>query len=134
MSATHLSTSERVCGDHATCERNKRRAFRKPQVCLTCERSTATHYIEDGPVYILRCDECLVSNLGCPHAAPNVCPNCYDAITLDLHEVIEYHRKKAEPRPCIRCKYVPQIIHLASASQVPDDSDDDGRDGPGSGT
>jgi hypothetical protein len=81
-----IATSVRVCADHETCERNKRAAFRKPQTCLTCERREATHFIADDSAYMLRCDECLVSNFGCPHAAPNVCPDCYDALTLDIYD------------------------------------------------
>jgi hypothetical protein len=83
-----IATSVRVCADHETCERNKRAAFRKPQTCLTCERREATHFIADDSAYMLRCDECLVSNFGCPHAAPNVCPDCYDALTLDIYDAL----------------------------------------------
>lgn len=112
-----VPTSERVCGDHEACKRNKRVAFRTEQVCLTCETRRAEHYIiGDGGAYALRCDECLVSNFGCPHAEPNVCPDCYDAITLDLHELIAYHKRKSEPRPCIQCHYTPKTIQLAERS------------------
>jgi hypothetical protein len=83
-----IATSVRVCADHETCERNKRAAFRKPQTCLTCERREATHFIADDSAYMLRCDECLVSNFGCPHAAPNVCTDCYDALTLDIYDAL----------------------------------------------
>lgn len=112
-----MTTSERVCANHQACERNKRVAFRLPQVCLTCESRPAKHYIQDGSAYILRCDECLASNVGCPHAAPHVCADCYDAITLELHQMIDYHKKKAEPRPCIKCKYVPKVVTAQEVAQ-----------------
>lgn len=113
--AVFIGSSADVCANHEACERNKRAAFRSLQVCLTCERNPATHYIADGPAYMLRCDECLLSNQGCPHAAPNICPPCYDYVTLSIHEVVDYFKRKAEPRPCISCGYTPKVIRAADA-------------------
>ena len=76
-----------VCGDHAACEKNLRRAFRTPQICLTCERRPAIHAILDEGFYMLRCDECLVSSHGCPHALKSgeICADCFDFITIEVH-------------------------------------------------
>lgn len=85
MSAPAASTRENVCPDHAECARNAN-FFHAGSECMTCERRPATHFLSGETGFRPRCDECLVSSYGCPHATPNVCPECFDFVTMELSE------------------------------------------------
>jgi hypothetical protein len=92
-----VTNSADLCRDHARCEHNRARNFHSPQVCLSCERKLAVHFLDgvalrdiDAPdaSFALRCDECLLSRQGCPHAGRDgdICPECFDYICAAKEE------------------------------------------------